>query len=151
MFQCNTTIVGGFLSYFFKVTPTGQDITSSQGLVSIGLIMSIIFLAFMFCYYGHKFSEIKDLFPIALFFMFISLFLGVYVLHMGYIFTRGILYPLAGEGAQFKMYLGIMWGLMAVAFVSMLFLIIKTLKEALKKRDLEIHGEDYDPKTKTYK
>lgn len=149
--QCNTTAVGGFISYFFKVTPTGTEIDETQGLVSIGLIISIILLAFMFCFYGYRFSETKDLFPVALFFIALSLFLGVYSLHLGYIFTRDILYPLAGEGAQFKMYFGIMWGLMAVSFIAMLFLLIKTLKEAFKKRNLERHGEGYDPKTKTYR
>ncbi len=149
--SCTDVGYSGQSTFNYDITPTGQEITSSQGLVSIGLIMSIIFLSFIFCFYGHKFSESPKLFPIALFFMCISLFLGVYTLHLGYIFTRDILFPLSGEDTQFKMYFGIMWGLMSVAFISMLFLLIKTLKEALKKRDLERHGEGYDQKTKTYK
>ncbi len=149
--SCTDGAYSGQSTFTYEITPTGQEITSSQGLVSIGLIMSIIFLSFIFCFYGHKFSESPKLFPIALFFMCISLFLGVYTLHLGYIFTRDILFPLSGEGAQFKMYIGIMWGLMAVAFVGMLFLLIKTWKEAQRAASIKKYGDGYDPKTKSYK
>ncbi len=149
--SCTDGAYSGSSTFNYDITPTGQEISSSQGLVSIGLIMSIIFLSFIFCFYGHKFSESPKLFPIALFFMCISLFLGVYTLHMGYIFTRDILFPLSGEGVQFKMYIGIMWGLLAVAFIGMLSLLRKTLMDFKKAATIKKHGEGYNPDTKQYK
>jgi len=137
-------------AYNFDITPSGFSISSSQGLSSLGLIVSIILIAGMFMFLGYKFSETDKTFPIGIFFLSISLLLCVYALHLGYIYTRDILYPLSAESVQFKIYLGIMWGLIAIIFISMLYLIIKILKEFKERKSLVNYGEYYNPKTKQY-
>lgn len=134
----------------FEVTPTGNKITSGQGFASIGLIIAIILLSGLFAFFGFKLAETEKLFPIALFFMLISLILGVYTIHLGYIYTRDILYPISTEGSQFKIYIGIIWGLLAMGFIALLFFILKTLKEFRIRKSVYKYGEGWNPKTKTY-
>ena len=141
----------GFSTFTFEINPTGMDIGESQGFASVGLILSILGVAFLFMYFGFKFTKTDKLFPIAIFFMLISLLLSVYTIHLGYIYNRDILYPLAGEGTQFKVYLGIMWGLLAMAFLAMLGLIIKALKEFRVRKSQQDYGEGWDSKTQSYK
>ena len=149
--RCDDGSEYAFSTFTFLITPTGQNITESQGFTSIGLIISILAVAFLFMYFGFKFAESDKLFPIAIFFMLISLLLSVYTIHLGYIYSRDILYPLAGEGTQFKVYLGIMWGLLAMAFLAMLGLIIKALKEFRVRKSQQDYGEGWDSKTQSYK
>ena len=134
----------------FEVTPTGKEITSGQGFTSIGLIIAIILLSGLFAFFGFKLAETGKLFPIALFFMLISLILGVYTIHLGYIYTRDILYPISTEGSQFKIYIGIIWGLLAMGFIALLFFILKTLKEIRVRKSLLKYGEGWNPQTKSY-
>ena len=134
----------------FEITPTGNEITSGQGFASIGLIMAIILLSGLFAFFGFKLAETGKLFPIALFFMLISLILGVYTIHLGYIYTRDILYPISTEGSQFKIYIGIIWGLLAMGFIALLFFILKTLKEFRVRKSLLKYGEGWNPETKSY-
>jgi len=137
-------------AYNFEITPSGFDISESQGLSSLGLLISIILISALFMFLGYKFSEADKTFPIGLFFLVISLLLTVYALHLGYIYTRDILYPIAAEGVQFKVYLGVMWGLIAIIFITMLFLILKVLKEIKIRKSLVRYGEGWNPRTKQY-
>ena len=148
--SCNSSDQGGFVSTSVKVTPTGKEITPGQGFTSIGLIIAIILLAGLFAFFGFKLAETKNLFPIALFFMLISLILGVYTIHLGYIYTRDILYPISTEGSQFRIYIGIIWGLLAMGFIALLFFILKTLKEFRERKSILKYGEGWNPKTKSY-
>jgi len=161
---CNTSSLGRYIvsghgdpdgkltawAYDFEITPSGFDITESQGLSSLGLIISVILIAGLFMFIGYKFSEADKTFPIGLFFLVISLLLTVYSLHLGYIYTRDIIYPISAEGVQFKIYLGVMWGLIAIIFLAMLFLILKVLKEFRERKSLVRYGEGWNPKTKSY-
>jgi len=137
-------------SYDFEITPSGFNITESQGLSSTGLIISIILIAGLFMFVGYNFLKTDKTFPIGLFFLIISLLLNVYALHLGYIYTRDIIYPLSAEGVQFKIYFGVMWGLIAIIFIAMLYLILKILKEFRERKSLIKYGEGWNPKTKQY-
>ncbi len=149
VFCCDgTKCAAGYGS--FEITPTGKELTSGQGFASIGLIISIILLSGLFAFFGFKFAETEKLFPIALFFMLISLILGVYTIHLGYIYTRDILYSIATEGSQFKVYIGIIWGLLAMSFIALLFFILETLKEFKVRKSIFKYGEGWNPKTKSY-
>jgi len=140
----------GFSALYFEITPNGLKFDEGQGFSSIGLFLSIIAISFLFMYFGFKFSENNKTFPIGLFFLIISLFVSIYALHLGYIMTRDILYPISIEKTQFKIYLGIMWGLIAVAFLGLLSLIIKTLKEIRVRKSIQSYGSNWNPKTKQY-
>jgi len=148
---CNDDGYDGYSIFNYKITPTGQEINSSQGLASIALIISIIFLAGMFSYFGHKFSEVEKLFPIAILFMGLSLILGIYILHLGYIYSRDVLFPLSVEGSQFRVYIAIIWVSFILILVAFSALFIKTLKEIKIKKAIQKHGEGYDPEKKQYR
>lgn len=144
--QYNTLIIsptvnGTITEFSYDVTPTGKEITSGQGFSSIGIIMAMIFLASLFSFFGFKFSESEKLFPISLFFLLLSLLMGVITMQLAYTYSRDILFSLSTEGLMFKILLGSMWGLMAVAFIALLMLIITTLKE-LKVRKSAIKNSD---------
>jgi len=112
----------------YMITPTGQEINTGQGITTIGLILAMILLSFVFAFFGHKFSESERLFPIALFFMLISLILGVYVIQLGYIFSRDILFPLSISSMQFHIWLGVMYSLIFIAIIGFVFFTAKALK-----------------------
>jgi len=137
-------------AYDFEINPSGFNISESQGFSSLGLILSIILIAGLFMFVGYKFLDSDKTFPIGLFFLVISLLLSVYSLHIGYIYTRDILYPISAEGVQFKVYIGIMWGLIAIIFIAMLFLIIKTIKEFKVRKSMVDYGQGWNPRTKQY-
>ncbi len=140
----------GFSALYFEITPSGDKFDEGQGFSSLGLFISIIAVAFLFMYFGFKFSESEKLYPIGLFFMLVSLFLSVYCLHLGYIFTRDVLYPISSEESQFKIYIGIMWGLIGMAFIGLVFLLIKTIKEIKVRKSVVRWGEGWNPRTKQY-
>ena len=129
IFQCNNSDMGGFSEVEFKVTPSGEVITDAQSIAGIGLIFSIILLAGLFTFFGFKFFESDTTFPMGIFFIVMAMILGVYTLHIGYIVSRDVLFPMSMEGSQFKMYMGVTWGLLAMAFFAMLGLIMRAVKE----------------------
>jgi len=147
---CKDGDFNGYSVFNYFINPSGYEITTGQGFASIGLIISIILLAAFFSFFGFKFSESEKLFPIGLFFMLISLILGVYVIHLGYIYSRDILFPIATENIQFKIYIGIMYGLIGMAFIGLLVLIVKTLKEFKERKSLIQQGEGWNTKKNIY-
>ena len=161
---CNTSAVGRYIvnghgdlggndyvwAYDFEITPTGKETTTGQGFASIGIIISIVVLIFIFSFYGFKFLESDKTFPIGLFFLLICLILVVYDLYVGYIMTRDVFYSVSLEPVQFKVWLGIMWGLIGIAFLGLLSLTIKAIKEIRERKSLIKYGEGWNPKTKQY-
>lgn len=161
---CNTSDLGQYIvnghgdidgvdtvwAYDFYITPSGFSFSESQGISSFALLISIILISGLFMFVSYKFLDTNKTFPIGLFFLVISLLLSVYALHLGYIYTRDIIYPISAEGVQFKVYFGVMWGLIAVIFIAMIFLILKVLKEIRERKSLIRYGEGWNPKTKQY-
>ena len=128
-----------------SISPTGQEITDSQGFVSLGLMLGVVAVAFLFMWFSFKFAESDKLYPIALFFMVISLLLAVYSIYLGYIFTESILFPMALAGGQSAIFLGLLWGMVALILIGMIFLTVRVIKElqaSLKTKPLgEYTGE----------
>lgn len=147
---CYGTTVG-FSTFNYEVTPTGEVMTSTQGFTSMGLILSVMFISFLFMFTGFKFSESSKLYPIALFFILVSLVLAVYTIQLGYIYSKDILFPLATENAQFKIWIGVIYGLIGMSFIALLFLILKTLREFRERKSLINYGQGFDTRTKMYK
>jgi len=137
----------GYTSFSFISTSIPA---TSQGNVAVGILISLVGLAFLFIFVGFKFTDSDHLFPIALFFILISLILGVYILQLGYLYSRDILVSSMTTTLQFKVYLGIMYGLIGIVFISLLFLIVKTLKEFKFRRSVKDHGVGWDPKLGVY-
>ena len=125
---CTDSGYSGAAHGTYMITPTGQEINTGQGITTIGLIIAMILLSSIFAFFGHKFSENDKLFPIALFFMLISLILGVYVIQLGYIFSRDILFPLSISDMQFSIWLGVMYSLIFMAVIGFLFFTARAFK-----------------------
>jgi len=149
--RCNTSYFGGFSSSTFRITSSGEESTEVEAIAGVGLILGIAILAFLFAFFAFKFTESERMFPIAIFFMLISLIMGVYVTQLGYLYTRDLFSSLLIDELQFKIFLGVTWGLIGVAFIGMIFLMLKTLKEFKDRKSIKQHGEGWNPKTKQYK
>ena len=76
--------------------------------------------------------------------------MAIYSIQLGYIYSKDILFPIATENTQFKVYIGIMYGLIAMAFFGLLFLIIKTLKEFRERKSLVNYGEGWNIQKNIY-
>lgn len=134
----------GFSAFGYEINPTGKEMIEGQGFTSIGLIMAVILLSFLFAWFGFKFSESNSLFFVSLFFMLASLITGIFGLQLGYIFTRDILYNLTIDTLQFKLWLGLTWGLLGMAFIVLIFFIIKVIKEFLNKAKTKRESDGYN-------
>ena len=47
-----------------------------------------------------------------------------------------VLFPLSIAGMQFKIFLGIMWGLIGMAFLALMWMIFKTLGELKARKSI---------------
>lgn len=141
---CWQGVYNGTSSFEIIFTPTGQEINTGQGVTSVGIIIAMILLAGMFGFFGFKFSESEKLFPFAIFFLLTSLIIGLFAMQLSYIASKDILFPLATENMQFKILIGIMWGLLGLAFIALLFLIIKVLKEFKVRKSAIKNSDGFD-------
>jgi hypothetical protein len=145
--NCVSGGTSGYTPFDFLVTSIPGN---NQGFVAVGILLSLIALSFLFAYVGFIFSQSDYLFPIALFFILISLVLGVYVMHLGYLYNRDLLVSTMTSGTQFKVYLGIAYGLLGMAFIALTMLIVKTLKEFRERKSIQKYGPNYNTKTGMY-
>jgi len=140
----------GYSTFTFEINPTGNEITVGQTIVSLGLIFVMMILSGLFTFFSFQFIRVKNLFSFGLLFMLLALFLSVYVLHLGYIFSRDILWTLAMGNVQYSIYFGVMWGLIVLGLFAMVLLTIKVIKEIQKYTIKKTYGEGYNSKTKLY-
>jgi len=145
--QCDDGTTNGYTSFVFTVTSISG---TQQGVVAIGILASLIAASFLFIYIGFKFSESEKLFPIALFFILLSLVTMIYTIQLGYVYNRDMLISSMTTSGHFKIYIGIMYGLIGISFIALLFLILKTLKEFKEGRSVQKYGEGYNKKTGMY-
>ena len=145
--QCEDANTNGYSSFTFLATDMPME---NQGIVAIGIMFSILAIAFMFLIIGFKLSQSDTYFPIALFFILIAIVLGVYVINLGYLYNRDMLISEMTSSGQLTIYIGIFWGLLAVTMIALLFLIIKTIREIKARKSAVNYGEFYDNKTNQY-
>ena len=160
---CNTTTLGQYIVngygdvdgidtnwvYDFWVTPNGTITSSSQGLLSIGVLFSIVLLMIFFGWLAFRFIEKDSTFAIGLFFLVMSLILSLYSLFLGYVLSRDYLFT-SISSVQEGVFISALLGLTGIMFIGFVFLIIAVIKEALMKRTMQKYGEGYNTKTKTY-
>ena len=146
--QCIDGVTNGYTSFTFLATDIPQE---NQGIVAVGILFSIIALAFLFLMLGFKLSQSDTYFPIALFFILISLLLGVYCINLGYQYNRDMLISDMTTSGHFNIYIGVIYGLIAVSIIALLFLTIKTIKEFRERKSMVDNGEYYNPQTQQYR
>lgn len=134
----------------FDINPSGITPTTAQGGLSIGILISIIFLMFFFGFLSFKFMESDKGFPIGLFFLLVSIIISIYGLYLGVVFSRDYLYSNVAN-VQSRIFTGIMYGLVGMTFLGLLTLIIMAVKEIKIRKSKQEYGENYDTNTKMYK
>ena len=148
--KCCSATTCDVWAYDFTITPSGIEPTTSKGILSIGILISIFFIMFFFGWIAFRFMESDKTFPIGLFFLVISIIFSVYGLYLGFIYSQDYLYSNVSE-VQSRVFVGIMLGLVGIALLGMLFLTIKAVKEIRERKTMVKYGEGYDLQTKTYK
>jgi len=146
--SCEKSGVYGYTSFTFVVTGIPAI---SQGNVAVGILLSLVAIAFLFVFIGFKFIQEDQTFPIALFFILVALIISVYVIYLGFIYSRDILVSSLATSGQQAIFIGILLGLTGIVFIALLFLIIKALKEIKIRKSIQRYGSDYNLKTKMYK
>jgi hypothetical protein len=148
-FCYNGTASSSNLEYI-EVTQSGIIATTAQGNLSIGLLIGIILIMFFFGLLSFKLMDYEKLYPIALFFLLVSIIIAVYGLYLGTIFTQDYL-STSTSAPQSTLFIGILYGLVGIMFLGLLMLIITALKEFKERKSLQRQGEGWDSKTKSYK
>lgn len=134
----------------FLVTETGREFNEGQGLASLAILLGIVALTFFFFILGFKFTGNPKTMPLALFFVIISIFLGLYSLQLGFAYSHDILeYKNVSnlQGTIFTTVVFMMVGIGIMTFILMAFSFVKALG---KERTIKRFGEGFDPITQTY-
>jgi hypothetical protein len=137
------------VDYDFEVTPSGMIQSTSQGIMSIVIIISIIFVTFFFGALSFKLMDYDKLYPIAIFFLVLSIIIAVFGMYLGFTYSRDYLYA-ASTAPYGKLFVGVLISLSGVAFIMLLFLIISGVKEISEAGKRRQYGENYNTRTKSY-
>lgn len=146
----NSTNETGYSSYVYKITPNGSEPTSAQGSFSLGILFLIICLTFFFGFVGFKMMDNEKLFPIGLFFFVLAIILSIYGMYLGVMYSQSYLTSITAQ-PQSRMFIVMLWGLVAIMIVMTIYFIISVIKEFQAIAETKKYGEAYDSKTKSYK
>ena len=164
---CNTTLLDRYevngkgdlngddtsFATYFIITPTGRTFSGGQGVVSVGILIGALGLGFFFMFLGMKIkgddSNIGS-FMIGLLFIIISLFLGIYSLHLSYAFTSDIMQYESLSPVTEVMYITILWLIVGVVIITMSLMLVAFIKELGKMNKKRSYGEGFNPVTDTY-
>jgi len=134
---------------YIEITPSGIIATTAQSGLSIGLLIGIIFIMFFFGILAFKLMDYEKIYPIAIFFLLISIIIAVYGLYLGVVFSRDYLFA-STAAPQSRLFIGILYGLVGVMFLGLLGLIIAAVKEIKERKSIQRYGDGYNTKTKRY-
>lgn len=134
----------------FKITATGKDFSEGEGMVSVGILLGILALAFLFMFLGFKLTQNSKALPIGFFFIILSLILGIYSLNLGYAFTHDILQYESLSPVASAIYTSFLWLIVGIVIISMALMLIAFIRELGKMAKKKKFGEDFNPITDTY-
>ena len=134
----------------FEVTNTGKDFSEGEGMVSVGILLGVLGLAFLFMFLGFKLTKNSKAMPIGFFFIVLSLILGIYSLNLGYAFTHDILQYESLSPVASTIYTSFLWLIIGIAVISMALMLISFIRELGKMSKRKKFGEDFNPITDTY-
>jgi hypothetical protein len=137
-------------AYDFEVTPTGTNTTQAQGWIAVGLLLSIILISFFFSFLSFKLSDYNNLYPVALFFLLLSIITIVFGLYLGVIYSQDYLYTSHTIEPHSQLFVGVLYGLTGIMFICLLFFVLKALAEIRERKSMQKYGAGYNIKTKTY-
>lgn len=137
-------------NYNYFITPSGRNFTTAQGNVSIGILIGALGLAFLFLIIGLKLFQNDATVAIGFLFIVFSIILGIYSLHLSYVFSHDILQYESLTPVTSTIYTIILFSLAGIVIISaalMAVAMIKQLSETVKRKKF---GEGFNPITNTY-
>ena len=145
--MCSKDGIDGYGDFDFTVTSFHG---TEQGNVAIGVLFSVVAIAFLFAFIGFKFSQSDKTFYFALFFILMTFVVVIYSIYLGYAYSTDILFSGLASGGQLTFYMAIMFSLTFIALLGLTLFFVKAIKEFRVRKSLTDHGEGYDEKSKTY-
>ena len=143
-FQCNDSIRGGSIEIGFKVTKTGNEQTTAQGLGSSIFIILFIALTCLFGYIGFKLITSPYLWVLGIFFLFLSVLLIVYDTYLGYEYHLLLTGMPNSDTPQIIFYIFMI--LLLAGILTSLALLFLNWKKVFRyiKREIKRKEESYD-------
>ena len=137
--------------YFYDISPTGKSFDSGQGFVSLGILGSILAMAFFFIFLGFKFNDDPNTKPLALFFGVIAMFLIFYGLQLGLSYSVDIVQYEGLTNMQGTLYISVIWLVSGMAIISFILMCLAFVREFGKGKMMHDYGEGFDPISQTYR
>jgi len=149
-YDCGNAVEKETSCLHYLVTPTGRYFDTGQILGGLGIFIGVLAVAFAFMFIGSKLGKEEKTLPIGFFFMVMAVFLVIYSLHLGWVFSNDILqHEIISSGVS-TIFIVVIWssaGITIIFFALMLIAFIKELSKTVTRKKM---GNDFNPLTDTY-
>lgn len=132
------------------ITPTGRIFTESQGIGALGILAGALTLSFIFLIIGFRLEANPSTMPIGFLFVILALVLGIYSLHLGYVYSNDILQYESLVPVTSAVYLSVLFSVVGIAILSSALMLIAFIKEISNTVKQKKFGVGFDPLTNTY-
>ncbi len=132
------------------ITPTGRTFSEGQGLGALGILAGALTLSFIFLIIGFRLENNPATMPIGFMFVILALILGVYSLHLGYVYSNDILQYESLVPVTSAIYISVLFSVVGIVLISaslMLVAFIKELSNTVKRKKF---GVGFNPLTNIY-
>lgn len=140
---CDKT-VGGYDNFCFEINPLGYKQDESRGLISVGILIAMVTLAFFFLYLSNKFSNEGDMASFSFAFMMIAIIFSIISVFLGWVYSKDLLYFSSIVGVQQGIFLGLLWLITAVVLISFVIFMIRIVINFLNAKKRLQWGDLYD-------
>ena len=141
----NDTAVGNIL-----VTPTGRTFDEGQGTTAIGIMFGALAVSFLFLIIGFKLENNPSTMALGFVFVIFSIILGIYSLHLGYVYSNDILQYESLVPVSSTIYTTILFTLGGLTVLSSALMLIAFIVELGKMNKTKKFGVGFNPITNTY-
>ncbi len=132
------------------ITPTGRTFSEGQGLGALGILAGALTLSFIFLIIGFRLEKNPSTMPIGFMFVILALILGVYSLHLGYVYANDILQYESLVPVTSAIYMTVLFSLVGIAVLSSALMLIAFIKELSNTVKRKKFGVGFNPLTDTY-
>lgn len=141
----NDTATGDIL-----ITPTGRTFSAGQGTTAIGIMFGALAVSFLFLIIGFKLEGNPSTMALGFVFVIFSIILGIYSLHLGYVYSNDILQYESLVPVSSTIYTTILFTLGGLTVLSSALMLIAFIVELSKMNKTKKFGEGFNPITNTY-
>ncbi len=133
-----------------KITPTGRTFDEGQGTTAIGIMFGALAVSFLFLIIGFSLEKNPSTMALGFFFIIFSIILGIYSLHLGYVYSNDILQYESLVPVSSGIYTTILYSLGGITVISASLMLISFIVELGKINKTKKFGEGFNPITNTY-